>query len=398
MKYRHRCAAAAFAAMFAASPVIAGDDPPTQQPAQVEIRMGPGSATVVQQFISLPVGSWTPEAIQQHPEDYLTACERETKSALQKLQVSEISIAQQKTKLEDQRDELAEKLDFGAKDLEKLKAAYASVLAANAFPIQWEEYQLDKDQAETQIVKLDTEIKMYTQLLQRYRTGVSQLQLQNEKLYAARSQAQAQLTKIVVNRETLKINGITADLKEKMLEIKSINNLLELGGIETDKSKPAGLDDLSSHRRNGVDRAKLREIMKQKGPADPAAPTDTVMGAEAPVAPLVLPAPSGLPTPPQHPVARPVEAVHPSKELVKEGFRQKFATLSGRREGGVVDEDKLYNLLGHPDRTQTVELRSYWYWVCKDGTMQLVIFGYKNSTVEMQSGKGRVVVEQVNDY
>ncbi len=181
MKYRHRCAAAAFAAMFAASPVIAGDDPPTQQPAQVEIRMGPGSATVVQQFISLPVGSWTPEAIQQHPEDYLTACERETKSALQKLQVSEISIAQQKTKLEDQRDELAEKLDFGAKDLEKLKAAYASVLAANAFPIQWEEYQLDKDQAETQIVKLDTEIKMYTQLLQRYRTGVSQLQLQNEK-------------------------------------------------------------------------------------------------------------------------------------------------------------------------------------------------------------------------
>ena len=70
-----------------------------QDPAQVEIRMGPGSSTVVQQFITLPVGRWTPEAIQQHPEDYLTACEHETKSALQKLQVCEISIAQQKTAL-----------------------------------------------------------------------------------------------------------------------------------------------------------------------------------------------------------------------------------------------------------------------------------------------------------
>ena len=111
----------------------------------------------------------------------------------------------EKTKLEDQRDELAEKLDFGAKDLEKLKVAYSSALPTNAFPMQWEEYQLDKDQAETQIVKLNGEIEQYTQLLRRYQTGVKQLQLQKEKLYAARSQAQAQLTKIVVNRETLKI-------------------------------------------------------------------------------------------------------------------------------------------------------------------------------------------------
>jgi hypothetical protein len=344
----------------------------------------------------------------------LTACERETKSALQKLQVSEISIAQQKTKLEDQRDELAEKLDFGAKDFEKLKVAYAGALAADAFPMQWEEYQLDKDQAETQIVKLDTEIKMYTQLLQRYRTGVGQLQLQKEKLYAARSQAQAQLTKIVVNRETLKINGITADLKEKMLEIRSINNLLELGGLETDRSRPATLNDLASRHSGDANQAKLREIMKQKGPIKPALPTEPVMGLEAPVAPLVLPAPSGLPTP-QLPVStkeyqdqiafcgkwmqpQPSVVVVSSKGLLKEEFRQKFVTLSGRREGGVVDEIKLYDLLGRPNRVQTVELTSYWYWVCKDGTMQLVIHGYKNLDTEAKRGKGQLVVEQVNDY
>ena len=124
MRYRRRCAVAGLVAMFAASPAIAGDDPPT---ARVEIQMGPGSTTVVQQFSVLSVGSWTPEAIQQHPEDYLTACERETKAAIQKLGVSEISIAQQKTKLESQRDELAEKLEFGSQDLEKLKTAYDSV-------------------------------------------------------------------------------------------------------------------------------------------------------------------------------------------------------------------------------------------------------------------------------
>ena len=310
----------------------------SEQPARVEIQMGPGSTTVVQQFTGLPVGKWTPEAIQQHPEDYLTACERETKSALQKLQVSEISIAQQKTKLEDQRDELAEKLDLGVKDFQKLKVIYSVAAATNVFPMQWEDYQLDRNEAETQIVKLDTEIKAGMQLLQRYKTSVSQLQRQKEKLYAARSQAQAQLTKIIVNRETMKISGITTDLKEKMLEIKSINNLLELGGVETDKSQPAGLDDLMSRRGNSVNQAKLREILKQTGPVDPAPQADQAMGAEPPVVPLVLPAPSGLPTSLQQPVIKPV--LHPSKGLLKEEFRQKFTTLSGHREGGVVDETR----------------------------------------------------------
>ena len=393
MKYRRRCAVAGLVAMFAASPAIAGDDPP---PAQVEIQMGPGS-TVVQQFINLPVEQWPTEAIQQHPADYLTACERGTKVALQKLQVSEISIAQQKTKLEDQRDELAEKLDFGAKDLEKLKAAYAAALPTGAFPLQWEEYQLDKDQTEIQIVKLDAEIKDFTQLLRNLRTGVDDLQYQKEKLYAAPAQAQSQLAKIVVNRETLKIKGITTELKEKMLEIKSINNLLSMGGVGPDRSQPATIDSLTTHHKSGVDRAKLRAIMKTKGPVEPAEPVEEAI--KPPVEPLVLPAPSGLPTPEAVPIPRcglPLGLGLPI--LLKEEFRSKFATLSGRREGGVVDEVQLYNLLGHPDRTQTVDLKSYWYWVCKDGKMQLVIHGYKNTDTEAKNGKGKLVVDQVNDY
>ena len=325
---------------------------------------------MVQQFINLPVEQWPTEAIQQHPADYLTACERETKVALQKLQVSEISIAQHKTKLEDQRDELAEKLDFGAKDLEKLKVAYDTALCTNAFPIQWEEYQLSKDETEIQIVKLDAEIKDYTQLLRNLRAGVDDLQYQKEKLYAARAQAQSQLAKIVVNRETLKIKGITSELKEKMLEIKSIDNLLSMGGVGLNRSQPATIDSLTAHHRSGVDRAKLRAIMKTKGPVEPTEPVEEAV--QPPVAPLVLPAPSGLPTPqpvqiprcwsegpglPQPQVAQPV-AVVSSKDLLKEEFRSKFATLSGRREGGVVDEVQLYNLLGHPDRTQTVRISS----------------------------------------
>jgi len=180
---------------------MAGYDPPV-----VEIQMGPGS-TVVQQFINLPASQWPAEAIQQHPSDYLTACEREIKGVLQKFQVSEISVAQQKTKLEDQRDELAEKLDFGAKDLEKLKAAYAAALPTGAFPLQWEDYQLDKDQTEIQIVKLDAEIKDSTQLLRNLRTGVDDLQYQKEKLHAACAQIQSQLASIVVSRETIKIKA-----------------------------------------------------------------------------------------------------------------------------------------------------------------------------------------------
>ena len=377
---------------------MAGYDPPA-----VEIRMAPGS-TVVQQFINLPVEEWPADAIQQHPADYLTACERETKIALQKLGASEISIAQQKTKLEDQRDELAEKLDIGAKDLEKLKAAYNTALPTNAFPIQWEEYQLEKEQTEIQIVKLDAEIQEYTKLFRNLCTGVTDLQYQKEKLYAARAQAQSQLAKIVVNRETLKIKGITSELKDKMLEIKSINNLLSMGGVGTDRSQPVGLNDLTSHHKDGVDKAKLRAILKTKGPVEPAEPVEAVKpivpsvrvekAIQPPVAPVVLPAPSGLPTPLLQPQAQSI-----AKDLSKEEFRQRFASLGGRRgEGSIVSEAQLYNLLGHPDRTQTVDITSYWYWVCKDGKMQLVIHGYKNAAIEATIGDGQLSVEQVNDY
>ena len=348
---------------------MAGYDPPV-----VEIQMGPGS-TVVQQFINLPASQWPAEAIQQHPSDYLTACEREIKVVLQKFQVSEISVAQQKTKLEDQRDELAEKLDFGAKDLEKLKAAYAAALPTGAFPLQWEDYQLDKDQTEIQIVKLDAEIKDSTQLLRNLRTGVDDLQYQKEKLHAACAQIQSQLASIVVSRETIKIKGITSDLKEKMLEIKSINSILSVGG-GVDRSQLATIDSLTSHHRSGVDQAKFRAIMKTRGPVEPVEPVEEAI--KPPVAPLVLPAPRGLPTPESQPqVAQPVAVqqcwsegigigLPSSKDLLKEEFRQKFSTLSGRREGGVVDEVQLYGLLGHPDRTQTVDLKSYWYWVGSD--------------------------------
>ena len=250
-------------------------------------------------------------------------------------------------------------------------------------------------------MKLDAEIKEFTQLLRRYQSGVAQLQLQKEKLNTARSQANAQLTKIVVNRETLKINGITSDLKEKMLEIKSINNLLALGGVEGDSSQPAGLEELSARRRSGVDKTKLAAIMKNRNA--PVAPAEPV-GTEPPVVPLVLPGSSGLPVtrPTQTIPATPIPAcgfgLLVVKNLLKEEFRTQFATLSGRRDGGIVNEARLYELLGHPDRTQTVESLSYWYWVCKDGTMQMLIRGYKDPATEAKSGKGRLVVENINDY
>ena len=203
---------------------------------------------------------WTAETISQHPEDYLNSCEKDTKLALQKLDASEVSINQRKLKLEDQRDELREKLDFGAKDLATLKALYSAAEAAHSFPIQWEEYELTKDVAQAQIMKLDYEMTLSKPLLRQIKSGLIKLQAERDKLCTLRTQAQSQLAKLAVNRECLRIGGITAELKESLLNIRGLNGLLE---NTPDSPKPLGIDDLMGNRKPVLDPKKFQEAMER---------------------------------------------------------------------------------------------------------------------------------------
>ena len=203
---------------------------------------------------------WTAETISQHPEDYLDSCEKDTKLAVQKLGASEVSINQRKLKLENQRDELLEKLDFGAKDLATLKALYSAAEAAHSFPIQWEEYELTKDVAQAQIMKLDYEMTLSKPLLRQIKGGLVKLQAERDKLCTLRTQAQSQLAKLAVNRECLRIGGITAELKESLLNIRGLNGLLE---NTPDSPKPLSIEELMSNRKPVLDPKKFQEAMER---------------------------------------------------------------------------------------------------------------------------------------
>lgn len=221
-------------------------DPPTQSE-QVEV-----SAIQLR---------WTAETITQHPEDYLNVVERDTKLALQKLDSSEISINQRKLKLESQRDDLLEQLDFGTKDLAQLKTLYTAALTTHNFPVQWEEYELTQDIAQAQIIKLDNEITTSKQLLRQIRTNLTQLQAERDKLSAMRIQAKAQLAKLTVNRECLRIHGVTQELKESLLNIRGVNGLIENG---PDSPKPLTIEELMNNRKKGIDPKKFQEAMDRK--------------------------------------------------------------------------------------------------------------------------------------
>ena len=243
-RYRKILLASTLATLGTMAPIYA--DPPTQSE-HIEV-----SAVQIR---------WTAETITQHPEDYLNAVERDTKIALQKLDASEISINQRKIKLESQRDDLIEQLDFGTKDLTQLKTLYKVAETGNSFPIQWEEYELTQDIAQAQIIKLDAEITTSRQLLRSIRTNLTQLQAERDKLSGMRAQAKAQLAKLIVNRECLRIHGATAELKESLLNIRGVNGLIENG---PDTPKPHTIEELMNNRKKGIDPKKFQEAMDRK--------------------------------------------------------------------------------------------------------------------------------------
>ncbi len=92
-------------------------------------------------------------------------------------------------------------------------------------------------------------------------------------------------------------------------------------------------------------------------------------------------------------------SIQSAPTMTKEQFRAKFADLDGgSRSRGQVREVDLIRAVGKPSRTQTLVNRTFWYWTCQDGIIQIVIFGYKDPMVESQSGEGILNVEEVNDY
>jgi hypothetical protein len=58
-----------------------------------------------------------------------------------------------------------------------------------------------------------------------------------------------------------------------------------------------------------------------------------------------------------------------------------------------LSEEKLFAAVGKPMRTQTIGDSGYWYWQCKDATVQVV-----TANIPEPYAGGRVFIQSVNDF
>jgi|GEM_PF-1091218 len=208
------------------------------------------------------MSEWTPENIAKDPINYLNFCEEETNKALDKLKASEISIAQRRGKLAGMKDDAAKKITVGKKALRELKESYRKAEADDSFPVTWHTKSLDKTACRKQIVSLHEEVAGQKMLLGKIDTGVARLDLQQQRVLDQRSKAKAQLTEIQTNREMLKVQEISDDITNQLVDMKGV--LQATIATADESSGVATLDDLTASAETSIDEEKFSDIMSEK--------------------------------------------------------------------------------------------------------------------------------------
>lgn len=206
---------------------------------------------------------WTPENIAKDPVNYLNFCEEQAKKAIEKCKASEIAIAQKRAKIESMRDDAKQKSTLGNTALEELKGLYKSAEEGNTYPIKWRNRDLDKETAKRQILAFASQTRTKQDLLVKLEAAIGQLRTQSTKLAEAKDAAQEQLAKIDTNREMLKVQEITDDIKNNLVAMKSAIETTVVG-VANSEAGTLSLDDLASQSETVVDDSEFNKILNAK--------------------------------------------------------------------------------------------------------------------------------------
>lgn len=88
-----------------------------------------------------------------------------------------------------------------------------------------------------------------------------------------------------------------------------------------------------------------------------------------------------------------------SQLMSKAEFRKRLMEIWDRETtGDYISIRSLHETFGKPYRTQSVGNRGYWYWHCKDGAMQLVVYPKGDGIVLSQDGVDYTEFMELNDY
>jgi hypothetical protein len=203
---------------------------------------------------------WTPENIAKDPVNYLNFVEGETTKAQQSLKASRIAVAQNRAKLETMKGEASNKIKIGEKAVKDLLESYKSAVAKNAFPINWNGKSLEQEKAQQQALALNKEVTIQKTLLAKVEGGLKKLDAQESKIGEAEANAQSQLAEIQANRELLKVQSLTDDLKDKLVSMQSA--VAATVGAASDTSSVMSLDQLAAESATAVDTTAFDKLLQ----------------------------------------------------------------------------------------------------------------------------------------
>lgn len=203
---------------------------------------------------------WTPQNIAEDPVGYLDFAEERAKATQVKLRASEIAIGQRKSKLESMKQEADKKVAAGSKALEELKNAYKAAEAGSSWPINWNGGQRDRDWTKQQIMKLHGEVTSQGTLLAKVDQGLKQLQGEVLKIDAMKAQLEQQLSAISTNRELVKADTISKDVKDQLVTMKGVLESA-VANVGSGSSSFVSVEDLAAQAATKVDDTEFEKVL-----------------------------------------------------------------------------------------------------------------------------------------
>ena len=207
---------------------------------------------------------WTPENIAKDPVNYLNFAEAQTQAAMEQLKASEISVAMRKSKLEAMKEEAAQKVATGSKVLGELKQLYKEAEATDAFPVKYQNQDRDKTWMQRNILSVNQQVEAQTQLRDRVTSGIETLNAQVNKILEQRGKCEQQLATIATNREMLKVQEITDELKNQLVELNGVlQSTVVASAAAADSSADINIANLAAQSETQVDLGEFDKVMKE---------------------------------------------------------------------------------------------------------------------------------------
>ena len=165
--------------------------------------------------------------------------------------------------LDTERVRLQEGVTAGTNGLSSLKTAYKDAVKNNAFPMAWKGYTFTREQTETGLLKLNREVTGTLALLAQATESMTEIDAHGIQISENRFLAQEKLSKISMTKQSIRILGVSQDLKNSMREIKTLLDTPIFTG--SSKTEVPSISDLAQrHDTQGVDKAELNAILGAK--------------------------------------------------------------------------------------------------------------------------------------